>query len=46
MGRIIEDILLPYGRPRDSIELPFTDEFRVLEFSFRISHINSIIVVI
>lgn len=35
MGRIIEDIILPYGRPRDSIELPFTDEFRVLERRLR-----------
>ena len=30
-GRIIEDIMLAFSRPRDSAELPFTNEFRLLE---------------
>lgn len=30
-GRIIEELVLPFGRPRDSAELPFTDEFRAME---------------
>ena len=30
-GRILEDIVLAFERPRDSSELPFTDEFRKLE---------------
>ncbi len=30
-GRILENIVLPFGRPRDSSELPYTNEFRVLE---------------
>ncbi len=30
-GRIIEDVRLTFPRPRDAAELPFTDEFRLLE---------------
>lgn len=30
-GKIIEDLNLPFARPRDPAELPFTDEFRQLE---------------
>ena len=30
-GRILEDIVLPFGRPRDAAELPFTNTFRILE---------------
>jgi hypothetical protein len=27
-GRILEDLRLPFERPRNPAELPFTDEFR------------------
>ncbi len=30
-GKILENIALPFTRPRDPAELPFTDEFRLLE---------------
>ena len=30
-GRILEDIVLPFGRQRDAAELPFTNTFRILE---------------
>lgn len=30
-GRILKDLVLPFARPRDPAELPFTDEFRSLE---------------
>ena len=33
-GSILENIVLPFKRPRNSSELPYTDEFRVLERKF------------
>lgn len=30
-GKVIEDLKLPFGRPRDAAELPYTEEFRRLE---------------
>ncbi|VTU25265.1 Taurine import ATP-binding protein TauB [Variovorax sp. PBL-E5] len=34
-GRIVEDLSLPFRRPRNAHELPFTDEFRALERKLR-----------
>lgn len=34
-GRIRENLVLPFDRPRDSDELPFTDKFRELERTLR-----------